>query len=157
MFSISPGRFRMLKKLQQEMKRLEHETIALSLEKITGGRQFRELVETSQGFQFNQLLELSPAGDKAFSELQDYLKEYGDCYDLYSATDKLNVNQDVQGIIDRLLEVGYTLGTNIRQVRWGANLDGAKPCIVTILTVIIGSASAFPQMIRIPKSGKTKF
>ncbi|MEN1487359.1 XRE family transcriptional regulator, partial [Pseudomonas aeruginosa] len=44
-----------------------------------------------------------------FAELTDYLRDYRECAEHYSSTGRLEVYEELQGLLDRLGEQGVTL------------------------------------------------
>jgi hypothetical protein len=97
--------------------------------------------------------ELTREADEAFAALVDYFRDYRDCADLYSETQKLEVYEDMQSYIDGLKTLGVSLRYAERkmQVKWGAATD-SKPMPVNVLYVVAFPLGREPEKFATPNS-----
>lgn len=136
--------------LDEQRKKFEQENITLKVEPLTTGRQIGRMVEGVMGLQMSEVVELSCDAAAAFAELTDYLQEYAECHELYSATSKLSVYEDLSGILARLTEVGISLVGTQRNMVWknGDNNPGTPIKVAYLATFRKG---AEPEHIAVPK------
>jgi transcriptional regulator with XRE-family HTH domain len=135
--------------LTKEAQRLEAETALISIEKVLNGRQLRELAENSQALSFSQLSELPKDAENIFAELQDYVRDYGDISDCYSATQNLEVTRDLQKLIDALSKLGFSIGAGNQKLRCGS--ENAKGTVLIGIFIVVGRIDGLTSTIRIPR------
>jgi len=145
-----------IEKLKAETERIERETIAVDVVAVTKGKQLRELAEETQSYLVTSIDDPPDEVEAVLAGLKDYYADYGDSHDLYSATDKLSINESFQGTIDELAALGFGLVTGRRNVR--LRFDKAEPgdpgMPFTVGYVISGPAGAMPASIRVPRRGR---
>jgi len=100
--------------LAEEKARFEKERITLQGQRILSGKQLGKMVEMSSANMFSEAIELKGAGNELFARLTDYCREYADCDELYSATDKLSVYEDFDELLADLKKAGITLVGAVR-------------------------------------------
>lgn len=140
-----------LDRLKAEQERIERETVPVSLVVIKKGRELREFAESATGWQHNQFGNLSIKAEKAFAHLQEYFQDYGDIKDCYSPTQKLEVNQDLQALIDELASEGVSVCAGTRKVRFCFKDDDKSGISAILVYVVAGPAGAVPLTIRVPR------
>jgi transcriptional regulator with XRE-family HTH domain len=137
-------------RLKAEQDKLERETIAIKVTPVTSGRHLRELAELAEGWQHNQLTDLTPIAEEIFAEMQEYFQDYGDINDCYSPSQKLEVNRDLQRMIDLLLAEGVSISAGTRRLRFGKK-DDKDAIIATVVHVVAGRTEEMPNVIRAPR------
>jgi hypothetical protein len=143
-------------RLKAEKERLERETVTVTVVPFTRGRQAREMAEAAQATAFHALGDFPVKAEKEWARMQDYLRDYADVDDCYTATEKLQVNEDLQEMIDELSAAGFAIGGGTRRVRVTFPLapkEAAAPLPLTVSYFVICSAKAFPTTIRVPRGG----
>lgn len=98
--------------------------------------------------------ELPREADETFAALVDYFRDYRDCADVYSETQKFEVYDEMQSHIDALKTLGVSLRYAERkmQVKWGSDTDN-KPMPVNVLYVVGFPLGKEPEQFATPKSG----
>jgi hypothetical protein len=142
-------------RLKAEIERIERETVAVSIVRFTSGRQVRELAEVSQASAFDALIELPSEAEHVWAEMQDYVRDYGDVDDCYSAVRKLEVNKDFQRMIDDLKTHGLAVGGGVRRVNLtfpNAPTPGT-PLPISVGYLVVGPEKQFPTSVRVPRKG----
>jgi hypothetical protein len=91
-----------VERLRKKAERLKQKTVVIPCEPIRNGRELREIVDIIQGCQFSQIVDLPENAQRTFAQLQEYFQEYAECDELYTPTQKLDVNNDFQQMLDRL-------------------------------------------------------
>lgn len=97
--------------------------------------------------------ELTREADETFAALVDYFREYRDCADVYTETQKFEVFDEMQSYIDALTVLGVSLRYAERkvQVKWGAD-PGSKSMPVNVLYVVGFPLGKEPEQFATPKS-----
>lgn len=98
--------------------------------------------------------ELTREADETFAALVDYFRDYRDCADVYSETQKFEVYDEMQSHIDALKTLGVSLRYAERkmQVKWGTEPD-SKPMPVNVLYVVAFPLGKEPEQFATQKSG----
>lgn len=102
--------------LAEEKARFERERVTLQGQRILSGKQLGKMVEMSSANMFSEAVELKGLSNELFARLTDYCREYADCDELYSATDKLGVYEDFDELLTDLKEAGVTLVGAVRDI-----------------------------------------
>lgn len=131
---------------------LEH--VTLMAIPLTTGKQLAKLAETCTMDLSEPAFELPRDADETFAALVDYFRDYRDCADVYSETQKFEVYDEMQSHIDALKTLGVSLRYAERrvQVKWGSGAD-SKPMPVTVLYVVGFPLGKEPGQFATPKSG----
>jgi len=129
----------------------EHITLALSL--ITSGRQLATLAEGSQLSYAEPAFELPREAARLFAALVDYFREYGDCSELYSEVQKIEVYEDMQRDIDELKTQGVSLCFAERDLQMKGG-DNDKPVRLSALCVLAFPLGREPEKIAMAKASK---
>jgi transcriptional regulator with XRE-family HTH domain len=109
--------------LQAAREQFEKDYVVSSALKPESGRCLAKLAEESLGDYLEPACELSQDQALTFAELTDYLREYRECAEHYSSTGRLEVYEELQGLLDRLGDQGVTLRYATRALREGAGED----------------------------------
>lgn len=141
-------------RLKAEQERIERETVAVAVEVVTMGRACANSPIRRQSWMLSQIGEIGAEAEKILAELQDYFTDYGDAKDCYSATQKLDVNADFQGMIDKLASIGVGVSAGTRRIRLHFHMPGPMQDLpLTVVHVVCGPEKALPATIRVNKRG----
>lgn len=123
--------------LKAEKEKFDRENVTLTATPLTTGKQLAKLAVTCTMDLSEPAFELSREADETFAALVDYFREYRDCADLYSETQKFDIYDELQSYIDELKAKGVSLRYAVRkvQVKWGIE-SHSKPMPATVLYVI---------------------
>ena len=148
-----------IEKLKEETARIERETVTVEVQRMANGRQLRDLAEQVDSFLFMPIDEPSDEVETLLASLQEYFVEYGDCHDLYSPTDKLEVNRYFQGKIDELTARGTGIAYGCRRVRlrFGHPKPDDRGETFNVGYIVSGPVDALPQLIRVPRNDRFGF
>jgi len=140
--------------LNEAKERFDREHVTLMATPLTTGKQLAKLAEICSMDLSEPGCELVREADEAFAVLVDYFRDYRDCADLYSETQKFEVYDDMQSYIDTLKTLGVSLRYAERkmQVKWGETTDG-KPMPVNVLYLIAFPLGEEPEQFATPRSG----
>lgn len=86
--------------------------------------------------------------------LVDYLRDFRDCADAFSETQKFDVYDELQCHIDALKTLGVSLRYAERkmQVKFGAD-ENSKPMPINVLYVVAFPLGKEPEQFATPRSG----
>lgn len=120
-------------------ERFEKERVTLKAEPVKTGKQLAGLAGECNAFLFSEGVDLSGTAEELFAGLSDYCRDYGDCADLYSATDRIDVYEELDTYIANLDGEGIRLAAAKRSAMFKA--QGATQGVrLDILYVV-----AFPK------------
>lgn len=141
-------------KLRAEKEKFDREHVTLIAIPLTTGKQLAKLVETCTMDLSEPAFELPREADEVFAALVDYFRDYRDCADIYSETQKFEVYDELQSRIDALRTLGVSLRYAERrvQVKWGTAPD-SQPMPASVLYVIGFPLGQEPVQFATPKSG----
>lgn len=140
--------------LKVAKEKFDREHVTLTAIPLTTGKQLAKLVETCTMDLSETAFELAREADETFAALVDYFRDYRDCADMYSETQKFEVYDEMQSYIDALKTLGVSLRYAERkmQVKWGSEAD-SKPMPVNVLYVVCFPLGKEPEQFATPKSG----
>ena len=122
-----------------EKARFEKERVTLKAVPLKSGKQLAQLVEGTSANMFSEAADMPHAAEERFAQLADYCREYSDCSDLYSATDKLDVYSELDEMVAHLAKNGFTLVGATREVMMKAS--GPGPGFLANIVYVV----AFPK------------
>lgn len=134
-------------------EKFDREHVTLTATPLTTGKQLARLAETCAMDLSEPAFELTREADETFAALVDYFRDYRDCADAYSETQKFEVYDELQSHIDALMKLGVSLRYAERkvQVKWGADPD-SKPMPANVLYVVGFPLGKEPEQFATPKS-----
>lgn len=140
--------------LKAAMEKFDLEHVTLTASPLTTGKQLTKLAEICSMDLSEPGFELTREADEAFAALVDYFRDYRDCADVYSETQKFEIYDEMQSHIDALKMLGVSLRYAERkmQVKWGTEPD-SKPMLVNVLYVVAFPLGKEPEQFATPKSG----
>lgn len=139
--------------LKAAKEKFDQEHVTLTAIPLTTGKQLAKLAETCTMDMSEPAFELIREADETFAALVDYFREYRDCYDLYTETQKFEVYDEMQSHIDVLKTLGVSLCYAERkmQVKWDSDPD-SMPMPVNMLYVVGFPLGKEPEQFATPKS-----
>jgi transcriptional regulator with XRE-family HTH domain len=145
--------------LKAAKEQFDREHVAFAALPLTTGRQLAKLAESCSIDLSEPAFELTREAAEKFAALVDYFRDYRDCADLYSETQKLEIYHELQGHIDALQAQGVSLRYAERklQVKWGADQPGSKPLPVTALYMMAFPLGIEPEQFAAPRTGRIGF
>jgi transcriptional regulator with XRE-family HTH domain len=140
------------KYIQAEMERFEREHLTLETQIATSGRDLVRVFDTADMSSASSVVELEDDAAEAFAGLVDYLREYRDCADLMSETDKLGAGGNVQQYFDRLVCAGYSVVYARRKTALvGKNWPDKTPLKMTIAYLVVYPKGKEPAVIAVER------
>ena len=145
--------------LKAAKEKFDREHVTLTALPLTSGRQLAKLVESCSMDLSEPAFELPREAAEEFAALVDYFRDYRDCADVYSETQKLEIYDELQAYIDTLQAQGVSLRYAERklQVKWGSDQPEGKQVPVTALYVMAFPLGKEPEQFATPKSGRIGF
>ena len=140
--------------LKAAKEKFDREHVTLTAIPLTTGKQLAKLAEICSMDLSEPGFDLTREADETFAALVDYFRDYRDCADVYSETQKFEIYDEMQSHIDALKTLGVSLRYAERkmQVKWGAEPD-SKPMPVNVLYVVAFPLGKEPEQFATPKSG----
>ncbi|KQZ57790.1 MULTISPECIES: helix-turn-helix transcriptional regulator [unclassified Lysobacter] len=138
--------------LQAAQAQFERDHITLAVAPLTTGRQLASLIASCEMDLSEPAFELPREAAAEFAALIDYYREYRDCHDLYSETDKLDIYAELQQHIDALRVLGVSLCHGQRKV--AIRMGSGAPMDATVLYVVAFHLGHEPTEIATPKAAR---
>lgn len=135
-------------------EKFDQEHVTLKAIPLTTGKQLARLAETCPMEMSEPAFELTREAEENFAALVDYFREYRDCADSYTETQKLDVHDEMQSYIDTLKALGVSLRYAERKIRvkWGLDAD-STPLPYNVLYIVGFPIGKEPDQFATPKSG----
>ena len=138
--------------LQAAQAQFERDHITLAVAPLTTGRQLASLITSCEMDLSEPAFELPREAAAEFAALIDYYREYRDCHDLYSETDKLDIYDELQQHIDALRVLGVSLCHGQRKV--AVRMGSSESMNATVLYVVAFRLGHEPTQIATPKAAR---
>ncbi|MDP8568797.1 hypothetical protein, partial [Methylophilus aquaticus] len=100
--------------IESVQKEIDSKYLSVKVEIVTSGRYLASLAAQMNANLFTCEAYVEGQAETHLAELMDYLKEYGECHDLYSEVDKLTVYEEIQYFIDNLMHEKISLCCALR-------------------------------------------
>lgn len=133
-----------------EKERFERERITLKVTRVESGKQLAALAAGSNAWMFSEGVDLSGPAEEAFAGLSDYCRDYAECSELYSATDRLGVQEEVDTYLASLSREGVCLAAATRSVLLRAQ-PSAPGVRMDILYVVAFPKDSVPENIAVQR------
>ncbi|MBB3800634.1 transcriptional regulator with XRE-family HTH domain [Xanthomonas arboricola] len=145
--------------LKVAQEKFGSENVTLTALPLTSGRHLAKLAENCSMDLSEPAFDLPREAAEEFAALVDYFRDYRDCADAYSETQKFDIYDELQAHIDTLQAQGVSLRYAERktQVRWGSDQPDATPVPVTALYVMAFPLGKEPKQFATPKTGRIGF
>lgn len=131
--------------LQQQREQFDRDHMTLPAISLTTGRSLGILASECSMDTANLAFEADDATNCAFAELVDFYREFRDCSDLYTETQKLDVYKELEAMIKTLHNCGVSLRYARRNLKVGP--EDAKLPIVAFHLVGFASGNEAENLI----------
>ncbi|TBR39406.1 MULTISPECIES: helix-turn-helix domain-containing protein [Dyella] len=138
--------------LQTAQAQFEHDHITLAVAPLATGRQLARLVTSCEMDLSESAFELPREAAAEFAALIDYYREYRDCHDLYSETDKPDIYDELQQHVEALRVLGVSLCHGQRKVT--VRMGSGERVNATVLYVVAFRLGHEPTQIVTPKAAR---
>ena len=124
------------------------------MQAISDGHTLRMMVEGAESSAIEELGELSPEAREAFAAIVDYLRDYNDVREMYSMSQRLEVDRDIEGFLRKISEQCAAIGAGLRHAKLRAKSDppDRAPMDWTNIYMVLARDAALPSSIRVPKA-----
>jgi transcriptional regulator with XRE-family HTH domain len=142
-----------VEKLKAYSAELERTTIVLPITKIEAGRTLRTMIEGTSSYAVEEIGSNKSAAQEAFAAIVDYLSDYNDVREVYSMSQRLEVDRDIDGYLKSIADGGSQVGSSIRnaKIRFRSDAPGLEPVNWSNIYFILAPQGALPPSIRVPK------
>lgn len=137
--------------LKAAKEKFDQENVTLPALPLNTGKELAGLVEIASMDLSTPAFELTREADERFAELIDYFRDYRDCADMYSQSDRFAIYDDLQEHIDALQALGVSLCYATRKVAVKGTPDAA-PWSTIVLYVIAFPLGKEPTEFATPRS-----
>ena len=138
--------------IKAEVEKLKRENLALEAINVTSGAELIRLYATAQLDGAFPAVDLEGDVAEAFAGLVDYLREYRECSDVMSETDKLHASREVQIYLDKLSQAGFSVIYARRDTKLVSESWVDKtPWQVTIAYLTAFPKGTSPKQILVPR------
>lgn len=122
-----------------QKERFDKENVTLKAERVETGKQLARLTSSCHASVFTEAFDLSRKAEELLAQVSDYCRDYADSAELYSASDKLEVYDELGAYLTGLAEEGVCLVAATRAV--ALKTEGAAPPFETHIVYVV----AFPK------------
>lgn len=138
--------------IRAEEERMKREHVTLVAQIARSGQELVRLIEQADANSSSSAVLLEGSAAEAFAGLVDYLRDYSDCADCTSETEKLKIFADVQEYLDTLGAAGFSV-TYARRDTGLVSKDWADkaPVAMTIVYLVVYPIGSEPKLILAPR------
>lgn len=122
-----------------QKERFDKENVTLKVERVETGKQLARLTSSCHASLFTEAIDLSRKAEELLAQVSDYCRDYADSAELYSASDKLEVYDEMGAYIAGLADEGVCLAAATRAV--ALKTGGASLPFETHIVYVV----AFPR------------
>jgi len=135
--------------IKAEAERLKREHVTLNAQVAGSGQELVRLIEQADANSSSSAVELEGSAAEAFAGLVDYLRDFSECADCMSETEKLTAFADVQEYLDTLRAAGFS----VTYARRDTNLvaDSWPDKTPTIVYLVVYPKGSEPKLILAPR------
>lgn len=139
--------------IRATQEKFDQEHVTLAALPLTTGKHLAKLAESCTMDISEPAFEMSREADETFASLVDYFREYRDCADEYTETQKFGIYDELQSLINALKTAGVSLRYAERkvQVKFGQD-TGNAPAPANLLYLIAFPLGKEPEKFATPKS-----
>jgi transcriptional regulator with XRE-family HTH domain len=141
------------KELKAQREKLEREYVTLDATIATTGR---ELIRAAEGTHFSYIhpaIELSGEAEHDFAALADCLRDYGDCADLYSEVQKLDIYAEIKDYVGALSNAGVSVCYAQRMVKFvGKDSADKTPWAARIIYIAAFEKGKEPKQLLVART-----
>ncbi|MGE5536555.1 MAG: helix-turn-helix transcriptional regulator [Acidobacteriota bacterium] len=145
-----------VEKLRTYAAQLEKTTAVIPITRIGDARTLRTMTEGAESSATEEIGELAPEAREAFASIVDYLRDYNDVRDLYSMSQRLDVDRDIDALLKAIRDGSAAVGAGLRHARVRFKSDGAncEPMDWTNIYFVLAPSGSLPLNVRVPKAFK---
>ena len=145
--------------LRAQQEEFEEENVVIPAHSLTTGRQLATLVADCDMDLSQPMFALPSEADAKFAALVDYHRDFRDCADLYSETQKLEVYAELQAHIDALTALQVSLYYATRKVAVGWDAEKPKRSITpaSVLYVLAYPSGQIPKQVTVARKSRIGF
>jgi transcriptional regulator with XRE-family HTH domain len=148
-----PWPFPNVEKLKLYQAEIERTTVVVRLTRIRQGRTLRTMIEGAESSATEEIGELSNGAREAFASIVDYLRDYNDVRDEYSASRRLEVDQDIDSLLQTISDERAAIGAGLRHARLRSKADADQaPMDWTNIYLVLAPNDALPSNVRVPRA-----
>jgi transcriptional regulator with XRE-family HTH domain len=138
--------------IKAEAERLKREHVILNAQVAGSGQELGRLIEAADANSSSSAVELAGSAAEAFAGLVDYLRDFSECADCMSETEKLMAFAHVQEYLDTLRAAGFSVIYARRDTKVVAESWLNKtPMAMTIVYLVVYPKGSEPKMILAPR------
>lgn len=138
---VKAHEFPSAEKIAEQAAAFERDYMLLDVSVAASGKELADLAEASSGYIYQPLDENAGAAASHVAALFDWLKEYGDCDDLYSLSEKVGLYESLSELLNKIDGAGYRICYALR----AASLVGNNWVDKTPWRITVGYAFAAPK------------
>jgi transcriptional regulator with XRE-family HTH domain len=148
-----PARLPNIEKLKAFWAELDKTTVILPITRIQDARTVRTMSEAARAFAVDELGELSTEARKAFAWIVDELHEYNDFGKLYSMSERLELDRDIDTQLKAIADAGAAFGAGLKHesVPSKSDTSNSEPMNLTDIHFVLAPNDALPSNVRVPK------
>ncbi len=148
-----PMRLPNIEKWKAYRDELDKTTVIVPITRIQDARTVRTMSEAARGFAVDELGELSTEARKAFASIVDELHEYNDFGKLYSMSERLELDRDIDAQLKTIADAGAAFGAGLKHESVPSQSDApnSEPINLTNIHFVLAPNDALPSNIREPK------
>jgi DNA-binding XRE family transcriptional regulator len=134
-------------------EKIERTTVVVQLTRIREGRTLRTMSEGVESSVSEEIGELSTGAREAFASMIDYIRGYNDVRNEYSMSQRLGVDQDIDGWLQAISEENAAVGAGMRHMRLRPKTAAPDqtPLAWSDLYLVLAPKNALPSNVRVPK------
>lgn len=129
-----PKKIPTLEEIENAQKEIDAKYLRLKSETIVSGRQLASLAAQMNANLFSCDAKINGQAEVDLAILMDYLRDYGECHDLYSEVDKLSVYEQLQVLVDNLSNKNISLCCALRHGKFSSKDSKKIPISILYMT-----------------------
>lgn len=143
-------------KLKAYSAELDKTMVVIPITRIQDARTLRTMTEGAESSAIEEIGDLAMEAREAFASVVDYLRDYNDVGDLYSISQRLDVDRDIDALLTTVADAGATVGAGLRhaRVRFKPDAPNCEPMDWSNIYFALAPSDALPSNIRVPRAFK---
>jgi len=145
-----------IEKLKAYTAELDNTTVVVPLTRIGDGRTLRTMFEGADSSATEEIGQISSVACEAFAAIVDYLRDYNDISDVYSMSQRLGVDRDIDALLKAIYEERAAVGAGLRHAKLRSKTEppDRPPRDWTNIYIALAPEDALPPNIRVSKEVK---
>jgi transcriptional regulator with XRE-family HTH domain len=145
-----PTKILTVEEIEKAQKEIDSKYLSLKAEIVLSGRQLAMLAAQMNANMFTCDAKIKGQAEVDLAILMDYLRDYGECHDLYTEVDKLSVYEQLQVLIDDLSNNNISLCCALRHGNFSSK--DAKKIPISILYMTAFDKGNEPETFSVEKA-----